>query len=145
MSSKIEVVAYANGDELANLLEDRTAAVAGVSDGWRSIGLVRYNDHKAEVGRLTECVRANQQLAQNAMDKLEEATADCDRLKMHLADHRSALDAASLVATHAAPPELSELQATIATLKALLGQARSMVNGASDEWHNSVKKVLSHE
>jgi hypothetical protein len=44
-----------------------------------------------------------------------------------------------------APPELAELQATIAKLKELLGRARGMVNGASDEWHNSVKKVLGHE
>jgi hypothetical protein len=46
---------------------------------------------------------------------------------------------------YAAPPELAELQATIATLKILLGQARGMVNGASDEWHNSVEKVIGHE
>jgi hypothetical protein len=39
----------------------------------------------------------------------------------------------------------AELQATIATLKELLGQARGMVNGASDEWHNSVEKVIGHE
>ena len=45
----------------------------------------------------------------------------------------------------AAPPELAELQATIVALKELLGQARGMVNGASDEWHNSVEKVLGHE
>lgn len=45
----------------------------------------------------------------------------------------------------AAPPELAELQATISELSKLLGQARGMVNGASDEWHNSVTKVLGHE
>jgi hypothetical protein len=43
------------------------------------------------------------------------------------------------------PPELAELKATIAELSNLLGQARGMVNGASDEWHNSVEKVLGHE
>lgn len=93
MSSKIEVVAYANGDELSNLLDDRTVVVAGVADGWRSTGLVRHDEHKLEVVRLVEWGRANQQLAQSAMDKLEEALADCDRLKMHLADHRETLDA----------------------------------------------------
>jgi hypothetical protein len=39
----------------------------------------------------------------------------------------------------------NELQATITELIMLLGQARGMANGASDEWHNSVKKVLGHE
>lgn len=29
-------------------------------------------------------------------------------------------------------------------LKGLLGQARSLVNGASDEWHDSVKEVLGN-
>ena len=103
MSSKIEVVAYANGDELSNLLDDRTAAVAGIADGWRGTGLVRLSDHQSEVDRLTEWARANQQLAQGAMDKLIDALTDCDRLKMHLADHRTTLDAMSSCADSAAP------------------------------------------
>jgi hypothetical protein len=41
--------------------------------------------------------------------------------------------------------KLAELQATNAELSKLLGQARGMVSGASDEWHNSVEKVLGHE
>lgn len=103
MSRKIEVVAYANGDDLSNLLDDRTAVVVGVADGWRSTGLVRHIDHQVEVNRLYEWARANQQLAQSAMDKLEEALADCDNLKMHLADHRTTLDALSLGVDPTAP------------------------------------------
>ena len=33
------VVAYANRDDLDNMLDDRTAAVAGVRDGWRNTPL----------------------------------------------------------------------------------------------------------
>lgn len=169
MSIKIEVVAYANGDELSNLLGDRTATVVGVADGWRGTGLVRFSDHQSEADRLTEWARANQQLAQGAMDKLEDALADCDRLKMHLADHRTTLDAMSscadssapvverqpvaatawevtgrngyglhrefpkwttgdaelsVKALYAAPPELAELQATIAKLREELDGTR---------------------
>lgn len=35
----LEVVAYANRDELDNMLDDRTATVAGVRDGWRKTPL----------------------------------------------------------------------------------------------------------
>lgn len=31
-----EPVAYVNGDELANMLDDRTATIAGIRDGWRA-------------------------------------------------------------------------------------------------------------
>jgi len=35
----LKVVAYANRDELDNMLDDRTATVAGVKDGWRGTPL----------------------------------------------------------------------------------------------------------
>ena len=43
----MEVVAYANSDELDDMLEDRTATVAGVRDGWRKTPLYAMKTHNA--------------------------------------------------------------------------------------------------
>lgn len=43
--------------------------------------------------------------------------------------------------THPAPADPGEVE----RLRLLLGQARSMVNGATDEWHKSVAEVLKND
>lgn len=54
-SRNVEPVAYANRDELDNMLDDRIAEVAGVRDGWRTTALYTHPQPIPEGWKLEDC------------------------------------------------------------------------------------------
>lgn len=70
-------------------------------------------------------------------EKLDAAVQDRHWTAIYKFGHRDARHAAA---------ELSlKAEARIEELESLLGQARGMVNGATEEWHNKVAEVLGNK